>query len=333
MSASPTTYPHMQHQRLYEAAYAASTIKGYRGAVLNFLSWTDETHTPTIDTYEQLDSLLTEYLHTMWYNRRTKSDAHRLYHGVILYLQHAKHQLPTSKLCLKGWNRLKPSVSYPPFTWEIAVLVAVQMTRSGWFPMAVGVLLSFHCYLRVGELVNIHFTDVADTGDYRLGRANHTMSIRLRKTKTGPNQWVTLTHPDVISLLRCLMQGIADSSLDPPLFRFSPARFRCCLRQSVCTLGLSHIHYVPHSLRHGGATHDFLSGVPLETVLAKGRWQSTKSARHYIQAGRSILLSTTVPQRQYDQALEFSQNIIKSLADAHQAFLSSSHPYAHAASH
>ena len=155
------------HQRLYEAAYSPATIKGYRSAVITFLEWTEQTGVESIETYEQLDSLLTEYLHVLWQQHRTKSDAHRVYHGIILYLQHARHQLPTAKLCLKGWNKLKPSTSYPPFTWEIAVLVAVHMTRMGWFKAAVGLLLSFDCYLRVGELTNICISDVADTGDRR----------------------------------------------------------------------------------------------------------------------------------------------------------------------
>ena len=35
----------------------------------------------------------------------------------------------------------------------------------------------------------------------------------------------------------------------------------------------------------------------LEDILQRGRWASTKSARHHIQAGRSLLLSMTVPPK------------------------------------
>ena len=61
-------------------------------------------------------------------------------------------------------------------------------------------------------------------------------------------------------------------------------------------LGLSSL-YVVHSLRHGGATRDHLRGRPLEDILMRGRWASTKSARRYVQAGRSLLLATKVPRR------------------------------------
>ena len=33
----------------------------------------------------------------------------------------------------------------------------------------------------------------------------------------------------------------------------------------------------------------------VEDIARHGRWASTKSARHYIQAGRALLLTTSVP--------------------------------------
>src|SRR6185437_14109276 len=48
------------------------------------------------------------------------------------------------------------------------------------------------------------------------------------------------------------------------------------------------------SLRHGAATALYMAGVDIETILVRGRWASTKSARHYIQLGRSLLLAQKV---------------------------------------
>jgi hypothetical protein len=42
--------------------------------------------------------------------------------------------------------------------------------------------------------------------------------------------------------------------------------------------------------------------MPLEDILRHGRWASTKSARHYIQAGRALLLSTDIPEDVLDLA-------------------------------
>jgi len=52
---------------------------------------------------------------------------------------------------------------------------------------------------------------------------------------------------------------------------------------------------VPHSLRHGGATADFLNGATIEQVMFRGRWQGMQSARRYIQTGRALLAAQSVP--------------------------------------
>ena len=71
-------------------------------------------------------------------------------------------------LALRGWHKLHPVLSYPPLTWELTVLIALKMSVQSW-PLAVGTLLAFDCFLRVGELVGLKREDVADSSDARLG--------------------------------------------------------------------------------------------------------------------------------------------------------------------
>ena len=61
------------------------------------------------------------------------------------------------------------------------------------------------------------------------------------------------------------------------LFPYSTSTFRKHFKAACSDLGLSS-DYVPHSLRHGGATHDHARGLPLEDILRHGRWASVKSA-------------------------------------------------------
>jgi hypothetical protein len=102
------------------------------------------------------------------------------------------------------------------------------------------------------------------------------------------------------------------------LFPFSAASFRRSLKLSCQELGLSS-DYVPHSLRHGGATRHHLLGRPLEDILMRGRWASTKSARRYIQAGRSMLLSMSVPKKIAQLSQVLASNLLTSftLAQSH----------------
>ena len=85
--------------------------------------------------------------------------------------------------------------------------------------------------------------------------AKHT-TLLLRQTKTGPNQFVTVVDRSVDSLLRSLLVGLRR---DDHVFGFTQAALGRSIR-AVCGLhGLSQ-RYVPHSLRHGGATALHLAG-------------------------------------------------------------------------
>ena len=51
-----------------------------------------------------------------------------------------------------------------------------------------------------------------------------------------------------------------------------------------------------HSLRHGGATSLQVRGMSIADIILRGRWVSTKSATLYVQSGRALLLSVSVPK-------------------------------------
>jgi integrase len=147
--------------------------------------------------------------------------------------------------------------------------------------------------LRIGEVVALLPADVADQGDPRRNAlpAGPRMYLRLRVTKTGRNQWAEVDLPFVRVLLRAL---VAHTPADRPLFPFSTNALRSAFKCICGNLSLSD-RYVFHSLRHGAATRAYMGGASVETVMARGRWQSGKSARHYIQAGPAALLEMSVP--------------------------------------
>ena len=83
--------------------------------------------------------------------------------------------------------------------------------------------------------------------------------------------------------------------------------------KKICAqLGLSYA-YVPHSLRHGGATRWHLLRHPIEDILLRGRWSSTKSARRYIQAGRAMLLTTSTSRSTAATAKLLAQDVLLSI--------------------
>jgi integrase len=79
------------------------------------------------------------------------------------------------------------------------------------------------------------------------------------------------------------------------LFPFETHSFRRLFKATCVNLGISE-RYVPHSLRHGGATrYHHVKGWSIEDVLERGRWASVKSARRYIQSGVAMLMSMAAP--------------------------------------
>lgn len=275
---------------LVKAAFAPATQKKYGSAVDDFLDWL-LFHNLDSDDPSEFDEILTDYLHELYYGGGGKGQAQATIFGLMAFSPQLKGRLHLSLLTLRGWQKLQPVDSYPPLSAELCVAVAVKMAFSGHWRAGVGVLLAFDCFLRVGELTGLRCDDVADSKDPRVSTSFKGMALRLRSTKTGPNQWVEVSDARVQLLLRRLLSTRRSSD---SLLGLSPDRFRRLFKATCAALELSP-RYVPHSLRHGGATSCHLQGMTIEQILLRGRWASSKSAKRYIQSGRAMLLSMETP--------------------------------------
>lgn len=299
---------------LLDAAYAPATLKKYNTAVNLFLSscltLREDPSTPS-----DLDQVLHSFITDLYLSGGSKSTASDLLYGLLRLLPELKGRLPLSTLALKGWSRLNPAVSYPPLTWDLCCLIAFRLAAGRQWSLAVATLLAFDCLLRVSELVGLRVGDVADSGDPRIGTRFSGMALRLRHTKTGPNQWVIVRSPAVVSLLRTLLR---ESSASPEtlLFPVTSDVFRRRFKKACSQLCLSD-GYVPHSLRHGGATALFIAGEGVEDIMLRGRWTSNKSARRYIQAGPSLLLQQRVPPTAASLAADVAPHISQLLSLLH----------------
>lgn len=290
---------------LLKARFAGSTASSYAKAVRAFLEFCQRESLAPV-TAEALDLCLTRYIHVSF---RTgvvsKSSVAHALSGVVAFCPALKDKIPTAWASFAGWDRLCPAVSHPPMVFDAMAAVAVGLASVGASSgdvsasaAALGVFLAFHCYFRVGELCKIRLRDLAGPGDARLpsrASADGVVLVRLPQTKTGIEQFVYIRD-----------QGLADMVFsfarrrrlrpDDLLLGFSaPRQFSAKFGFGCARLGLAHCGFVPHSLRHGGATHDFLAGDSLQTIMFRGRWKSAESAKRYIQAGRARLLSVDIP--------------------------------------
>lgn len=290
-----STFTSMSGYFLIDASVGTATAAKYSRAVRRFIEWCDEQHYD-INSDEEMDEYLTIYFHEMYGERDGggKSIAADTFFGILKYCPRYHDRLHSAYASLRGWQRLHASVPYPPLTWELTVLIATTMAVNGYRRHAFACLLAFDCFLRVGELVNIRYSDIATTADRRIGAEYRGVAIRLRHTKTGANQWVQVENEELQRQLLLLLRASVASQRDTRIFAFTAASFRSIFKRVCACLRLS-ATYVPHSLRHGGATRWHLLGHSVDDILIRGRWASTTSARRYIQAGRALLLTVHVP--------------------------------------
>jgi integrase len=286
------------------------TMKRYRLHVVRFLDWCDRVGEDP-DDLDELDDVLLDYIHELYESGVGKSHANLTVYGIYTFMPELKGMLPRSAAAVRAWNKTKIGDSYPPLSWELTVAIAVQMTRAYGIAYGIGVLLSFDCLLRVSELVNLRVRDVADDGDKRISSEHKGMILRLRQTKTGPNKWVEVLDGDCIALMRYWMKN---KSRDAYLFPFATYTFRRKFKQQCALLGLSPL-YVPHSLRHGGATrYHHVKKWSVEDVMHRGRWQSTKSAKIYIQSGVAMLMHVDAVDGIVECGTCFAKHVVLSLS-------------------
>jgi integrase len=298
---------------LLEGGYAPATVKKYKRAVHRFLNWCLTTQQDA-ETTEELDELLSDYFQQMHDDNggAGKSVAVATLQGIKMYMPRIKADsaLPIASTISARWNKSKPSISYPPLTWELAVAIACQMARAGHFRFGVATLVSFVCLLRVGEMASMRRENFADGCDVRLGAEYQQAVVSIDKAKTGRFQSVEVKDEQVKTLL---MAVVAETKPGQLLFPGGAAAYRRVFKETCASLGLSS-KYVPHSLRHGGATRLYLQHVPLEDILMRGRWKSTMSARTYVQSGRAMLMAMQVPDRVAKAGLVLARDVVTSMA-------------------
>ena len=269
-----------------------------------------------------VDDMLVRFLNYQANSGGSYHTGVRAVFGVAHLAPHLRAHLPRSRQCLKAWDKLRVQRSHPPVTWELAVLLAVSMSRQGWHAEGVATLLAFDCYQRISEFLQLSGADVARESDPRLGSAQTAMALRLARTKTGLNKFVVLRDPHVARIFSSYL-SFARPAAAERVFPFSEHRYRTVLRYACAALGVSQWRITPHSLRHGGASRDFLAGATIEQIRQRGRWSSAASAERYVQSAPALLLQTNMPTQLRDLAAA----LLPSLSDVFAHLLESVHWY------
>jgi integrase len=256
-----------------------------RYGLFPFLDWLEARHL-SYSCYCELDALLARYIYLLYRGNKPKGWAANLMSCWNHVDPASKGKLPVAHHAHLALKKSRPCQTRVPITFELTALYACLLCardKKRDKKKAVALLLGFHTYLRIHELLGILHEHVCFTND----RRGVWATIRLPKTKTGRNQAVTVRDKNLALLLQRLVR---DTKKRERVFDFSAETLRRAMRNLNMALAVP-FTFTPHCLRHGGATHDYMRGVELQRIQVRGRWKSFDSMQRYIHAGESLLVS------------------------------------------
>jgi integrase len=254
------------------ACVKVPTQNRYSKTIALFLEWLFSSNggcqPSTIIRIIELDALLAQYLQYLYSSGNGKGIAACTIAGLVAFHPEIKWSIPLSRRCLP---------------WGLTVLLAgIMSCQRDEVSYGICTLVGFDCYMRPGELLAVKTCDVVFAGDARLESSFKGAMIRLPRTKT-----------DIVLLLRVMVEDALEEKR-VALWPFTINQWRRAFYNARDTLGLSS-KFVPHSLRHGGATAAARAHVPINDIMIRGRWRSYGSLTRYVQQWEITLLSHRVP--------------------------------------
>lgn len=296
---------------LINLAIKPQTLAAYRKALDKFQDWA--TARGEKITRNEADSLMYDWFSEEYQADGSRSTCATAFSALLHFNPALKGNMPLCARALKGWEKAAPSESAEPMSWTHACALAGALVKLGHLGAAVGLLVGYDCYLRISEMCDITLDDVVLPERMReLGVQGDKMLIHIGQSKTGTNQGVPVRSKPIADLLRWYISevnakrvGLGPSILKPGrsgkstkclrLFGLSTTTFSNLLKKASIVVGLESIEYTAHSLRHGGATTDYLNGVSLDEIMKRGRWRSRKSLDVYVRAGRAAFVGLINP--------------------------------------
>lgn len=104
--------------------------------------------------------------------------------------------------------------------------------------------------------------------------SSDTLGVLILDAKRGVRQFVPLRDGGLIGLLTAMKKRVLSSDrVFPP----NANAFRLTFELARFTIGGENLGFVPPSLRHGGATHDYVQSVSMDDIQGIGRYVSSIS--------------------------------------------------------
>lgn len=235
-----------------------------------------------------LDELCCDWVNRMWKHGEPLLVVGDGLSALHFFQPFTKRHIPHAWKLFATWRKIEVPSRAPPLTQQLVRSMAAYELEHGNVQMATLLVLGFHALLRTGEILSLRAADILLGADAAV--------VRLRSTKTSArhsaDDAVSITDEIVLELVRhlCLVRQ-EDRCEQLPLWNGTAQAFRVRFQRLCDIYGLGPHGFRPYSPRRGGATALFQNSGSMEAALNKGRWQSSRVARIYIQDGLSYLPS------------------------------------------
>ena len=277
--------------RLKDVVVTPVTLNRYKVAMVRLFTWMTWFSVSFPSSAIEADEMGSEYIEYLW----ESGDPIQYGNDVISALQHyfvfLKRQMNGSWRLLKAWQRHELPARAPPFPPNVVLgMIGVSLASNAW-DVAVLLGIGFLAFMRTGELFGLKKKDIKIAGQ--------KIIISLMDTKTSIRkkayEVVVIESAFLASILQIFLAPLQPHDL---LLRRSPANARALFKSLLKFLNLESFEFQWYSLRRGGAAWAFQQHGIMEKILQMGRWESTKTARVYVNdsLASSVFLKLTQEQ-------------------------------------
>lgn len=277
------------------------TLRSYNKALLDYFIWLEQEAMPVPKTTRKLDDSLAEYLEHLFLDDRPIAYAGHTLSALKRFHPRIRWKIPLAKQYFSNWKQIYVTRQAVPMPVEVLMAVAGVAASCKEWGFCTLLLLGYAAFLRTSEMVDLSFRRLywnSQTGQI-------IMALPATKTSRVKDESVEVTDSYATTLLNKVSSQKSRDKLWPGTTRL----FRRQLAMYLDFLGLSSVGFTPYSIRRGGASFAFSQGYTFDTLLVMGRWQSIKTARIYLDSGRSSLIQLQLPHHAQAHVQHFGHQL------------------------
>lgn len=268
------------------------TVVEYAKRVWEFSQWAGVAEVGSLEA-GTLDLLLVEFFEEAYFRGKSHDTAEKLLAALQFNCEEVRLKRPTSVpralRAAAGFKRLAPGHSRAPLPWLALLAVAGAAYAEGMQQMGLALIVQFVGYLRPSELLNLSRMSVIACEPNRVGASVSLLLAPWGLGQTGKtgefDESVLLRRPELPAMTHALRAMARREPRSASMFRLSYREYTQHFHRLAQMTGVSVLDPHPYSIRHGGASHDFLvRRIGLSENKRQGRWRSDSSVRRYEKA-------------------------------------------------